>query len=357
MKGVIAAALTAAFLGAAAPAAAQDPADLAAAYMRSVQLESGFFRYEYDFLSGKWSTKDNVVRQAGAAFGLAIYHRQRPHEPTRQAVERALVALAGLSIPYGGGLLVSEDGSLRKAKTGATALALSAAVLGGIDSAPIDEWRDGLLALQREDGRFQQSPVDQRTSGYYDGEAWLALALLAAKNGEADFAEALALADKGMTEGYGLPADVTFYHWGQLAAAVRYGRTADPRYIDFAATQTESFLDETRPKVSDNSNSCYSLEGLSAAYALVGADPRLQALHDRIGQRIRQEVAHNLSIQVQPGQGGLAVREGTVLNTAELPEFAGAFLNGRLRPQTRIDATQHCLAALLQISTLDLPLE
>jgi hypothetical protein len=357
MRGVIAAVLAAAFLGGATPAAAADAADRAAAYIRGVQLESGFFRYEYDFLTGKWSKNDNIVRQAGAAFGLAIYHRQRPHEPTRQAVERALIALAGASISYGGGLLVSEDGSLRKAKTGATALALAAAVLAGIEGAPIDQWRDGLLALQRKDGRFQRSPVDQRPIGYYDGEAWLALALLAARDGEAAFAEALALADKGMTEGYGLPADVTFYHWGQLAAAARYGRTADPRYIDFAATQTESFLDETRPKVSDNSNSCYSLEGMAAAFALVGADPRLQALRERIGQRIRQEVAHNLSIQVQPGQGGLAVRAGTVLNTAELPEFAGAFLNGRLRLQTRIDATQHCLAALLQISKLDLPPE
>lgn len=349
----LAGALLAALLGLSVPAAAADPADLAAAYLRDAQLESGLFRYEYDFLTGRWSRQDNIVRQAGAAFGLAIYHRQRPHEPTRQAVARALSALAQRSIPYGGGLLISDDGSLAQAKTGATALALAAAALAGVDSAPVEAWRDGLLALQRQDGRFRRSPVDGRPIGYYDGETWLALALLAAR-GDEDIAAALALADKGMTEGYAGAADVTFYHWGQLAAAARFGSTGDPRFIDFAAAQTESFLDDTRPKVSTSHNSCYSLEGLAAAYLVIAADPRLLPLSQRVAERIRRELAHNLSIQVQPGQQVIALREGAEVRLGELPQFAGAFLNGRTRLQTRIDSTQHCLAALLQVATLDL---
>ena len=353
----LAAAVAAALLSFATPAEAEDAADLAAAYLRGAQLENGLFRYEYDFLTGAWSKKDNIVRQAGAAFGLAIYHQQRPHEPTRQAVERALTALAALSLSYGGGLLVSDDGSLQRAKAGATALALAAALLADIDSAPIEGWRDGLLALQREDGRFRQSPVNHEASGYYDGESWLALALLAAKHGDGASTQALALTDAAMMDGYGGAADVTFYHWGQLAAATRYGATLDPSFIDFAAAQTESFLDKTRPKVSTNSNSCYSLEGLAAAYAMVVNDPRLGALADRIGERIRLELAHNLTIQVQPGQTSLSLRDGAELVAGELPDFAGAFLNGRLRPQARIDATQHCLAALLQLSALDFRLE
>jgi len=356
----LARAVAAAILGFAAPAAGTettptaDPADLAAGYMRDAQLETGLFRYEYDFIEGRWSRDDNLVRQAGAAFGLAVYHRQRPHEPTRQAVQRALIALAELSIPYDGGLLISEDGSLRKVKTGTTALALAAAVLAGIDSAPVAAWRDGLLALQRHDGRFQRSPVNYEAIGYYDGETWLALALLAARDGGAEFAEALSRADEGLMAGYAR-ADVTFYHWGQLAAAVRFGQTGERRFLDFAATQTEAFLDDLRPKASANSNSCYSLEGLAAAYAVVSTEPRLQPLTDRIAERIGAELAYNLTLQVLPGQTGLPLREGAWLEAAELPRFAGAFLNGRTRLQTRIDATQHCLAALLQISVLDLP--
>ena len=353
----LAAAVAAALLSLATPAEADDAADLAAAYMRSAQLENGFFRYEYDFIAGKWSRKDNIVRQAGAAFGLAIYHHQRPHEPSRQAVERALTALAQISIPYGDGLLISNDGSLRQAKTGATALALAAAVLAGIDSAPVQGWRDGLLALQRPDGRFQQSAVKPDPIGYYDGETWLALALLAARDGGSEFAAALAKADEGMIEAYGRTADVTFYHWGQLASAARFGRTQDPRFVGFAAAQTELFLEETRPAVSTNSNSCYSLEGMAAAYALVRTDPRLAPLTERIGERLEQEMAHNLSIQVQPGQTSLTLRNGAELVAAELPDFAGAFLNGRLRLQTRIDATQHCLAAMLQLSALGFALD
>ena len=73
-------ALLAALLAFSAPASAADPADLAAAYMRDAQLENGLFRYEYDFLAGRWSRQDQIVRQAGAAFALAFYHQERPHE-------------------------------------------------------------------------------------------------------------------------------------------------------------------------------------------------------------------------------------------------------------------------------------
>jgi hypothetical protein len=347
-------ALAAALLLFAAPAGATDPVDLAAAYLRDAQLESGLFRYEYDFLEGRWSRKDNIVRQAGAAFALAFYHQQRRHEPTRQAVARVLAALAALSIPHGKGLLVSQDGSQEKARAGATALALAAAVLSGVESAPVAAWRDGLLALQRADGRFARTPVDERPSGYYDGEIWLALALLAGEEAAAAPAEALQRADQGLMRSYGTEADTAFYHWGQLAAATRYAATGDPRFVAFAAGQTDSFLTSARPKPSTIHNSCYALEGLAAAYALVATDQRLAPLAERIVQRIGHELAHNLSLQIQPNQQLFRLREGAEMRLAELPQFAGAFLNGRYRLQTRIDSTQHCLAALLQVSALGL---
>jgi hypothetical protein len=349
--GALLAALLLAF---SAPAAAADPADVAAAYLRDAQLENGLFRYEYNFLTGRWSRKDNVVRQAGTAFALAFYHQQRAHEPTRQAVVRSLTALAARSIPHGEGLLVSEDGSPEKARTGATALALAAAVLAGIDSAPIAAWRDGLLALQRDDGRFARTPLDERPSGYYDGETWMALGLLAARDDDPALAQALARADSGMLRAYGAEVDITFYHWGQLAAATRYAKTGDPALVAFAAGQTQSFLDSARPKVSSNSNSCYSLEGLAAAYVLIATDQRLAPLAQRIAERIQAELAHNLSLQVQREQEAFLLREGAELRLAELPLFAGAFLNARYQMKTRIDSTQHCLAALLQVTTLDL---
>ena len=41
---------------------------LAATYMGYIQRKTGYFSYEFDFVSGSWSRTDELVRQPGASY-------------------------------------------------------------------------------------------------------------------------------------------------------------------------------------------------------------------------------------------------------------------------------------------------
>lgn len=114
-------------------AAIQDNADrsiaLAVAHMTGAQLDSGLFRYEHNFLSGRDSKKNNVVRQAGAAYALAEYQLFKSDPMARAAVERAVHAYHARSVPWKDGRLFSLKNTTRGAKAGATALALLSALM------------------------------------------------------------------------------------------------------------------------------------------------------------------------------------------------------------------------------------
>ena len=68
--------------------------------------------------------------------------------------------------------------------------------------------------------------------------------------------------------------------------------------------------------------------------------------------RIMIEMEKNAGLQVHDGTESLDLGNGRRFSSADLGDFAGAFLNGRNRLQTRIDATQHCLSALLRTRTV-----
>lgn len=330
----------------------RDQADSAASYIRSVQQENGEFRYEYDFLSGEWSGKDNLVRQAGTTYALAQHQVARSELGSGTAALRALDALTDRSVPFADGLVVSSDGTLASAKTGTTALALAAAILLGGDHPATGKWLNALMLLQRTDGRFRRSPFDRRSSPYYDGESWLALALAKDAGITArGLDDALALSDATLVGEYSDDPNISFFHWGQLAASVRHKTTGEALFVDFAAQQTEYYLTRN-PTPSWTGNRCYAVEGLTAAFPLLKDDQRFGALADRVEERIQAELANTGSLQIQQDQSTISLRDGAQLHVAELPEFVGAFLNGRYRMQTRIDFSQHCLSAFLAASEL-----
>jgi len=86
--------------------AAQTPrtqAEMAVDYTLSVQDEDGLFGYEYDFLSGLWSLDDNIVRQAGTSYALALAYSQTGDAGVRAGVLDALDALSEQSVAFAGG--------------------------------------------------------------------------------------------------------------------------------------------------------------------------------------------------------------------------------------------------------------
>ena len=53
-------------------------------------------------------------------------------------------------------------------------------------------------------------------------------------------------------------------------------------------------------------------------------------------------------LQILPEQRRIQFGPKRYLQAPEIADHAGAFLNGLYRPQVRVDATQHCLSAMLK---------
>ena len=334
-------------------------AGLAAEYVASAQLPDGTFAYEYDFLQGCFVDKNNIVRQAGAGFVLAEYLHRSCKMEFRSNVERAVAAFATKSISHEDGLVVADGYEPAEAPTGATALALLAelhyfAATGDSRFAETRRgWLRALTALQRATGGFAASPGSETESPYFNGESWLALAEFARLFPVDEPARSvLAKADDYLTRRYAETPDVSFFHWGLMAAAVRYETSAEARFLEFIRGQAEVYLSKLRPKARRHTNSGSAVEGLAAAAAALSRGGRGSGrLYRRIMRRVIRELEKAFEMQIMRGQDQIMISDRQIPLPAEI-RFAGAFLNGRRRPQTRIDFTQHCLSAMLKYSAL-----
>ena len=107
--------------------------ELAAEHLINRQLDSGWFIYEHDFISGANSSKNNIVRQVGTAFTLSEYFQYSKNRVAQNAVERALIAFERSAVDWQNGKLLSLNGKRDQAKAGATALAVLAALFSTDD--------------------------------------------------------------------------------------------------------------------------------------------------------------------------------------------------------------------------------
>jgi len=80
--------------------------------------------FGYDLVAGKVSSDDNIVRQAGAGFALAMYLSHTRDLDTAGRVAPALDFYERQSLPFEDGRLVSADTDVANANAGAAALAL-----------------------------------------------------------------------------------------------------------------------------------------------------------------------------------------------------------------------------------------
>jgi len=91
------------------------------------------------------------------------------------------------------------------------------------------------------------------------------------------------------------------------------------------------------------------VEGLLAGAEVIAVSGRYQELYEKTMLRVKQEMDNNLRLQIRPGQKYIQMGPGRYLAAPEISDYAGAFLNGLHRPQVRIDATQHCLSAMVKM--------
>lgn len=343
------------WLGAAGAHAEGGVAERGALYLKSVQEPSGLFRYEFDFVTSTFSPDNNIVRQAGAAYGLAEYYVHSGDGSVEETIAAALRAYTALSLPWQEGRLVAPPNRDKtRAGAGATALALIAELQyqkasGDQQFADVREaWVRGLLALYRPGQGIAQYPGAETESPYYNGETWLALAYYADLFPEDERVGAvLDRLEPYLIQKYSLEPNVSFYHWGAMASSIRFRTTDEPRFRAFASSQTNHYLTVMRPDFLPNVNSCYELEGLISVAEIIDESAE-GYLANTIARRIEREMDKNLAFQIRPGQTKIDFGGGRFLYSADLPTFAGAFLNGPYRPQARIDFTQHCLSAVVK---------
>ena len=99
-------------------------AELTARYLMKSQKLNGLFEYEFDFARSKYSSDDNVVRQAGAGAVLAEYYLATGDQRVEATLIAAIEGYAAKSIAFGEGKVLTLNKRFRGARLGGTALAL-----------------------------------------------------------------------------------------------------------------------------------------------------------------------------------------------------------------------------------------
>jgi hypothetical protein len=357
----------------------------------------GFLPYGFDFLSGQRTddptSSGYILRQAGTFWGWIRYYRYsadpRDREPTRDALAllgqhslpigksrlqawfeatrilsvpagrltltSALQRLGLLYDPVGPGKVVSADGQYATAWSGATALALLTELAyrqaTGDDgfAALRAAWRDGLLALRIPGGGFRESPASIEDSDYFNGEAWLALAVYADvfRDDEA-VSRVLDDLDHHLMERYARKPSSTFFQWGAMAAAQRWRTTHDARFVEYLKHQADVFTQRFSRQIEEHDNACAPMEGLAVMQGVfMESGEERSDLAVRVAGLLDREAAKLPKFQLQRGQTQMTFGGGATLVAPRLADFPGAFLFDAHRPVTRVDAALHCLSALM----------
>jgi hypothetical protein len=389
--------------GSASAADAATAVELAARQLVGAQQPSGQFVFEHDFILGgprpdtlKGSgPMAYITREAAAAYGLSNYflHAQNPDvghalvailrnlgslsvpiakapgqstlEATgilgapfgRYKLHNALQWLKLLYRPVGDGRLVSYDRSYETAWGGATGLSLLTELQlyhasGNAEFAPLRRgWLEGLLVLYDAGRGFRELPDSIDENPLSNGEIWLAFAYytrLFPEDGKT--AGIVTQMDDYMMRTYEARPGVGFYSWGVNAAAHRLAGTSDAKFTRFIASLTRAYFDKLDLSNGAADNSCSETEGLATALRVLAAssDPDQQLIH-LLRARIDTEMSKNRSLQIQLGQTQIELGGGSYLSSPSIAAYAGAFFAGRNQPYVRIDYTEHCISALLEL--------
>jgi hypothetical protein len=138
--------------------------------------------------------------------------------------------------------------------------------------------------------------------------------------------------------------------WGAMAAAQRFATTRDAKFLRYLQRQADLFLERFEQQLNDRDNSCAAMEGVAATLgALKVAGESDTARVRGLRAWLIDESRKLPRLQIQPGQKALALGGDARLEAPRMAQYAGAFLAGVYDPLTRVDATGHCLSAMVTI--------
>ncbi len=288
----------------------------AGAWFERHQREDGSFNYEYILTKNEYSTDDNIVRQAGSLYGLAMLHRYFPDAGIRATLSRGIAYFETKIIrTEQDGVLIAyvQDGTSIQANTAAVFL-LALVELGDTDQygSLMQELGNYLVASQLEDGSFYNyylSPTSgcNPVSPYNNGESFLALIrLYRLMGGEPYLVAAQRIAAFSMTT-YSANPNTSFYSWGTQAFWELYAVEPQDAYRDFIYQQADWIITTNtytaisaflkRADVVPGGNSSVMNEGLTMAYELAR---RLgdQGRADRYLENIQKALLYNYVYQM-----------------------------------------------------------
>jgi UDP-N-acetylmuramoyl-tripeptide--D-alanyl-D-alanine ligase len=333
------------------------------------QREAGNFIYEFDFVTGRTLDTDNPVRQAGALWGLALYHQNDPSPRTAAAIDRGLDFFARHARRTDDGRWVPGYPGRQLGETNVVAL-LALAMIDYLrtdipDRAVkinvermLDDCMAFLLSLRRDDGQFwgtyrcHDGAAVGFPSPYADGEALLAMVKAARYTGRADLKPLVLESAADMTRVYITAAlrldpdsDYTkgFYQWGSMAffEIADAGWDTSGHYANHTIELAHWMIDVHRT-LKRTRNTGYAYEGLCVAYELARrAGEQRQA--DKFAAVINEGLSKLTTWQV----GGPTPNEYLKSHPTDNPLAVGGVMNAEDEPLLRIDVVQHQMHALM----------
>ncbi len=374
-----------------APSSLQQPEkvldyiSLSAHFLINQQQSDGFFKYEYDFITGNYTYWDNIIHQARAGYTLMQYYifLVRNNIDTQQAsivLSTALKALNGYisaSVSHNDmpGQLISfyysksgistiqtrkTSEELRQmrlqAEISATAFALMteisywSATSDNSFAKKREEWKKALIYHAK---KAIENPSEDNPFMPYIWQAFAIYNQIHPKDTE--IAQLLTQIDSYFLTLPRYMDEVEDYTWDMIAANQRYQVTKNISFADFAARQTTQIIKKMYTQHDTMINSCaLSLGLVEASLILTGKTGDYARLEQTALGRSQLEYYSSLKYTLLPNQTWIALGPGRIMHSQDFKRFAGASLFGIHIPKTNIGLVELCLLTGMRFSNEDI---
>jgi hypothetical protein len=356
---------------------------LAAGYLERACSPDGKFAYRVDIGSGRESLSSyDIIRHAGAMYGLAMFIQSRPDPKAAAALLRAAKFLRENYIGPGvrprqlvvwsqpvdrGSERRHSDGPQSKPRqryaelggTGLSLVALAAARQVNPESVPLEELQAlgrFALFLQKEDGSFvhkygsDSGPVTNWTSSYYPGEAALGFVALYEADHSLEWLEsagkALSYLAKSRVGLSTVPAD----HWALIATA-KLLPYCDQGGCGVSREELMQHAIQVSKSILRDQFKGSAAIGLDGAFDPVGrtapSATRLEGLLAALEFLPKSDLRDK--IEAATGRGIAFLLRAQVVSGTQAGGMPGAIISRALdSSEVRIDYVQHALCAWLR---------
>ncbi|MBR1776993.1 MAG: hypothetical protein IJ752_00195 [Alphaproteobacteria bacterium] len=358
---------------------------LSAHFLINQQQPDGFFKYEYDFITGNYTHWDNVIHQTRAGYALIQYYiflvRNNIDSQLAAIVlssaTKALQGYSSASVAHNSmpGKLISfyynksgiSTPDTRKisakhrvqrleAEVAATALALITEISYWSYTSDTsfaedrEQWRTALIYHAQQ---ALKMPAQKNPFMPY---IWQAFAIYAQFDpSDKEINELLPQIDAYFTTLPRYMKDVEDYTWDMIAANQRFQSTQQLSFVSFAARQTTRLLEDMYTQHDTTINSCgLSLGLVEASLVLTGQSGDYARIEQTALGRSQLEYYSSLKYTILPNQAWIALGPGRTLHSQDFKRFAGASVFGMHMPRTNIGLIEMCLLTGMRFSNEDI---